>query len=72
MASTNIRIDLLNGGSRFKAKTLSVGTTVGDLKSQLDISSGAAVNVGMQPADDSVELQDGDSVVIVTANKTGG
>lgn len=70
--ASNIRIDLLNGGSRFRAKTLSAGTTVAQLKESLGIPSGAAVSVGMQPADGDVELRDGDSVVIVKADKTGG
>ena len=64
------RIKVLSGGG-FPEKEVNA-STVGALRSEIDISSGATVAVNGVGVTDDYELQDGDIVAAVSSNKTGG
>lgn len=70
MAATTIKIEYLQG-SRFVTKEVE-SNTVGQLRSELDIPSGAEIAVNREDKTDSYELQDGDQVAAVVEDKTGG
>ena len=63
-------IKLLSGGG-FVDQSVS-SETVGELKTELNIASGAVVSVNGQNVRDSHTLSDGDMVAAVHNDKTGG
>ena len=63
-------IKLLSGGG-FVDQSVS-SETVGELKNELNIASGAVVSVNGQNVRDSHALSDGDMVAAVHNDKTGG
>ena len=63
-------IKLLSGGG-FVDQSVSA-ETVGDLRNELDIASGAVISVNGQNVRDGHSLADGDMVAAVHNDKTGG
>ena len=58
-------------GSRFVDKVVE-SATVGQLRSELEIPTNAAVSVNRADVNDAFGLSDGDQVAAVVSNKTGG
>ena len=58
-------------GSRFVDKVVE-STNVGQLRTELEIPTNAAVSVNRADVNDSFELNEGDQVAAVVSNKTGG
>ena len=58
-------------GSRFVDKVVE-STNVGQLRTELEIPSNAAVSVNRADVNDSFGLNEGDQVAAVVSNKTGG
>ena len=58
-------------GSRFVDKVVE-SATVGQLRSELEIPTNAAVSVNRADVNDGFALSDGDQVAAVVSNKTGG
>ena len=70
MASTTTTIQYLEG-SRFVDKVVEANN-VGQLRTELEIPSNAAVSVNRADVNDSFGLNEGDQVAAVVSNKTGG
>tara|TARA_R110000824_G_scaffold101279_2_gene240622 strand:- start:768 stop:1001 length:234 start_codon:yes stop_codon:yes gene_type:complete len=64
------RIKVLSGGG-FPEKEVNA-STVGALRTEIDVSAGATVAVNGVGVTDDYVLEDGDIVAAVTSNKTGG
>ena len=69
-ATTTRTIQYLEG-SRFVDKVVE-STNVGQLRTELEIPTDAAVSVNRADVNNSFELSDGDQVAAVVSNKTGG
>ena len=70
MASATTTIQYLEG-SRFVDKVVEANN-VGQLRTELEIPSNAAVSVNRADVNDSFALSEGDQVAAVVSNKTGG
>mgnify|MGYP003153443599 CR=1 FL=1 len=64
------KIKVLSGGG-FPEREVN-SDTVGSLRTELDIASGASIAVNGTNVTDDYTLSDGDIVAAVTSNKTGG
>ena len=64
-------IKLMNNSASFSDASVS-STTVSALRSELDLSPSAVINVNGTIASDNDPISDGDFVATVTNNKTGG
>lgn len=70
MANTSKKVRILSGGG-FEEQEVNAGT-VGALRTELDIASGASVSVDGVVRTDDFELSDGQIIAAVQNNKTGG
>ena len=64
------KIKVLSGGG-FPEREVN-SQTVGSLRDELDMAAGSSVAVNGTNVTDDYQLSDGDIVVAVTSNKTGG
>ena len=64
-------IKLMNDNASFSDATVTA-TTVGDLRTELELSPNATVNVNGSISSNGTTVSDGDFVAAVTSNKTGG
>ncbi|QDP53409.1 MAG: hypothetical protein GOVbin4296_19 [Prokaryotic dsDNA virus sp.] len=70
MANASKKVRILSGGG-FEEQEVNAGT-VGALRTELDIASGASVSVDGVVRTDDFELSDGQIIAAVQNNKTGG
>ena len=70
MANNSKKVRILSGGG-FEEQEVNAGT-VGALRTELDIASGASVSVDGVVRTDDFELADGQIIAAVQNNKTGG
>jgi len=66
-----IAIKLMNNSPSFSDASVEADR-VGTLRKELNVSSGATVNVDGVVANDTTEVKDGSYVAVVSNNKTGG
>lgn len=64
-------ITLINGAAEPIATSVTSGT-VGELRNELNLPSGAVVSVDGHKASDNLSLSDGALVSALSTNKTGG
>ena len=64
-------IKLMNNSASFSDASVT-STTVSALRTELDLSSSAVINVNGTIAGDNDPVSEGDFVATVTNNKTGG
>ena len=64
-------VKLMYNSSTFADRTVT-STTVGALRTELDLPHGVTVNVDSVVANDSTEVKEGSFIAIVASNKTGG
>ena len=66
-----MKIHLLNDSQSYEPYNTDA-TTVGELKDELGISCAVSVQMGRELVETETVLKEGDSVAIVSRNKTGG